>query len=353
VTRPAAYSQILVKAGAERSYIIRPEQIKVLATCRNLEEFVASLSKSPYEGLLKNVENLTAEKLQHVFKEELIRVCSKIVCFSPKEIQDFLRVYLSWLEIENLKGILKAKSAKIPYETIINRLHLTIEEVFGRKNLFIQAAEAEDVKDLIETFRETIYSPILSEAMLKYEETGSTKFFDFALDRAYYDNLLDSAETLPPKDSEISFSSLGPNIDKFNILTVIRSKLLGYPSHLTYRVITHKLYELSENNIKALISSENVNSALDLVSHSFYGKFLSRRETIEETLVIFENSIENFVFRRLYKTRLVDPFNIATPLSVVMLKEKETQNLITISSGIEYGWKPESIVSFFTGSYSS
>ena len=353
MTRATTYAQIVVKAGAERSYFLDPPKLKELAECSNLEDFVARLSKSPYESLLRDAGHLTAEKLQYIFKEELIRVCSRMVHFSPNEIQDFLRVYLSRLEIENLKSILKAESAKIPHETLIKRLHLSVEEIFKRKDLFIQAIEATDVKGVIETFKETFYSPILSEGMPKYEETGSTRFFDFALDRAYYDNLLSSFEKLPPKDSEISFSSLGPEIDRFNILTIIRSKLLNYPSHLIYREVTHRFYKLSENDIQVIISSETVNSAIDLVSHSFYGKFFTQQGSIEETLTIFENAIQNFVLRLLYKTRIVDPFNIATPLSVVMWKEKEVDNLTIISSGIKYGWKPESIASFLTAPYSS
>jgi V/A-type H+-transporting ATPase subunit C len=346
VTRATAYSQVVVKAGAERSYLIAPEKLGNLAECKNLEELKGLLNKTPYEDALKNVERPSAKKMQHAFKEELIRVCSKIVHFSPKEIQDFLRIYLSRLEIENLKSILKAKSAKIPYETLIGRLHLSIEEVFGRKDLFIQAAKADDIKGVMEAFKETIYSPILLEGASKYEEAGSTRFFDFALDRAYFDNLLDSFERLPSKDSEIVFSCLGPRIDGYNMLTIIRSKLQNYPSHLTFRAVTHRFYKLSENDVQALVSIESVDSALDLVSHGFYAKFLSRRENIEETLVFFESAIENSIFSRLHKMQIVELFNVATPLGIMMRKEKEVEKLITISSGIEYGWKPENIASF-------
>ncbi len=353
MTRAKTYAQIAVKAGAERRYLLDPQKLKDLVGCNNLEDLATRLGKSPYERLLKDVGHLTAEKMQYLFKEELIRVCDKIVSFSPNEIQDFLRIYLSWLEIENLKSILKAKSIKMPHETLVQRLHLSVEEIFKRKDLFIQAIDSTDVKGVIEIFGETFYSPILSEGMPKYEETGSTIFFDFALDKAYYDNLLGSFGTLPPKDSEIAYSSLGPEIDRFNILTIIRSKLLNYPSHLTYRAVTHSFYKLSENDIQAIISSELVNSAIDLVSHSFYGRFLIQQVSIEETLAVFENALQNFVLRLLYKTRISDPFNVATPLSVIMQKKKEVENLAIISSGIKYGWKPESIASFLTAPYSS
>ena len=95
MTRATTYAQIVVKAGAERSYFLDPPKLKELAECSNLEDFVARLSKSPYESLLRDAGHLTAEKLQYIFKEELIRVCSRMVHFSPNEIQDFLRVSLS------------------------------------------------------------------------------------------------------------------------------------------------------------------------------------------------------------------------------------------------------------------
>jgi len=346
VTRASAYSQIVVKAGVERSYLISAERLKSFAECKNLDELISRLNGTPYENLLKNVKQPTAEELQHVFKEELMRVCIRMVSFSPKGIQGFLKRYVSRFEIENIKSLLRAKNARLPYETLVKRLNLSIEDVFGKRELFIHAVKAEDVKGVIEAFRETVYAPVLLEGISGYEATRSTKLFDLSLDRTYYDDLLDSFKTLSQKDYDIASSCLGPEVDSFNIVTIIRSKLLGYPPHWIYRAITHHFHKLSEGYVRALVSSEDINSTLNLLNESFYGKFLASQERTEETVISFEKAIKRFSLEQLHKTRIADPFNVATPLSVIMRKENEVENLTIISSAIECGWKPEDTFSF-------
>ena len=342
--RASDYSQIVVKAGSERSYLIRREQIEGLAESKDLDELVSRLKGSPYETLLKNVRPISARKMQRVFEEELIRVCSKMVRFSPREIRFFLKDYISYFEIENLKTLLKMKHNGLPANVIVTRLHLSVEEIFGMKEKFVQAAKAEDVKKAVEMFRGTIYGPILSEGIARYEETGSTKFFDFSLDRAYHDKLLISASLIPKEDRETALQFVGLNVDMFNILTAVRSILLKYPPHLIYRAITHRFYRLDEKTIRDLVSSGNVDSALNRIKQSFYERFLTIHESIEETMINFEKRVKKFGLKLLEKGRIINIFSIATPLELIAKKENEMKNLTMISSGIEFGWNPEQLV---------
>jgi len=339
------YSQLIVKAGAERSYLIERKQIESLAESKNLSEFASRLKGSPYEPLLRSVTQISARELQRVFKEELIRVCSEMVKFSPIEIKNFLKDYASYLEIENLKTLLKMKHMKLPAEILMNKLHLSIEEIFGMKEKFVQAAKAEDVKTAVEMFSGTTYEPILAEGLTRYEETGSTKFFDFSLDRAYFDKLLFSAESLPKKDREIALHFAGLKVDMFNIITTIRSNLLKYPPHLVYRAITHRFYKLSERSMRDLVSSRDVDSALNRVKQTFYGRFLTLQKSLEESIFDFERKIRIFSSKFLEKRRVADIFSIATPLDLIVKKENELENLTRISSGVEFGWKPENLLS--------
>jgi len=342
--RASDYSQIIVKAGSERSYLIRREQMESLAESKDLDELMLRLKGSPYEILLKNIGQVSAKKLQRSFKEELIRVCGKMIRFSPREIETFLKDYVSYFEIENLKALLKMKHIGLPADDLTARLHLSIEEMFGMKTRFVQAAKAEDVKAAVKIFRGTIYESILSEGLARYEETGSTKFFDFSLDRAYHDKLLISASLIPKEDRETALQFVGLNVDMFNILTAVRSILLKYPPHLIYRAITHRFYRLDEKTIRDLVSSGNVDSALNRIKQSFYERFLTIHESIEETMINFEKRVKNFGLKLLEKGRIINIFSIATPLELIAKKENEMKNLTMISSGIEFGWNPEQLV---------
>jgi len=345
VTRVSAYSQIVVKAGVERSYLIDKKTLHSLAECRSSEELISRLKGSIYRNALRSIGNSSAEELQYIFKEELIRLYRRMLSFSPEEIQSFLRDYVSRFEIENLKALLKGKNVGIPQRTLVKRIHLSVEEIFGRRDLFTQAIKDKDVKSVIERFRETEYGPILLEGIQKYEETGSTKFFDFSLDRAYYENLLDSLGAIPQVDREMVSPFVGAKVDVFNIVTILRSKFLGYPPHSIYRMVTHRFYKLTESQIRSLISSESINSALNMIKKGFYGIFLLTPGEFEEVLINFERAVKSSGLADLEKKRIVDPFTIASPLSVIVRKEVEVENLTRISSAIECGWKPEDIVS--------
>ena len=346
MTRVADYSQVLIKASVERSRLLSKRQIKSLAECRSLDEMASQLRGTAYESLLSDIREPNAAKLQYAFKEEMIRVCKKILAYSPKRIRDSLENYIRYLEVENLEILIKMKSMGAPYDSILSMLHLSVDEILGLKGRFIQAAKASDVSSAIEAFRNTVYEPALSEGLKRYEETRSTRFFDFSLDRTYYDSLLNSAKSLPKADRRAALLLAGMRVDAFNIITIIRSKLLDYPPHLTFWAITRRFYLLSENQIRSMVSSGDVGSILDSVKETFYGRFLTQQRSIEETVMAFERKVDNFIMKRINRMRIAEPFTISSLLDVILRKEAEVKNLTLISSGIEFGWKPEDISQF-------
>ena len=303
------------------------------------------LKGSPYEPLLKEITQPSATKLQRIFKEEFMRVYNRILNASPKPIRGFMESYLRCLEIENLKILIKMKNMKAPSGSILKALHLYVEETFRMKEKFIQAAKARDVNAVIEIFKNTLYGPILSEGLKRYEETGLTKFFDFSLDRSYHDELLSSASSLPRGEREIALLLAGLRADSFNIVVALRSKFLDYPPHLIFWAITQRFYRLSEKQVRNMVSSSDISSALSYVKESFYGRFLGSQDNIEELITAFEKRVNRFIMKKLSGKRIVDPFSIATPLDVILRKEMEIKNLTSISSGMELGWKSEDIIS--------
>jgi len=152
LTRVTAYSQLLVKSGIERSYLLSRARLRDLAFCKSLEEFVSQLMDSPYMYLVKDIQHPTATRLQQLFKKEFVRVCKKIIDFSPRHIKSFIESYLRYLEIENLKVLIKMKNIGAPSNLISRILNLCVEEIFGMKEKFSQAAKAGDVNAVIEVF---------------------------------------------------------------------------------------------------------------------------------------------------------------------------------------------------------
>ena len=60
----------------------------------------------------------------------------------------------------------------------------------------------------------------------------------------------------------------------------------------------------------------------------------------------FERKVDSFIMKRINEMRIAEPFSISSLLDVILRKEAEVKNLTLISSGIEFGWKPEDISRF-------
>ncbi len=341
----SAYSQIVARTGAERGYLLGEEKLQRLAQSRNLKELTANLRGSPYENLLKTTTEPSLENLQRVFNDELARLYRKTMLYSPNELQVFLKDYISRIEIENLKTLLRAKNAHLSYESTTAMLNLPTEDILDRKEIFVEAAKAGDVKGSLKYFEGTPYAPALSEALPLFEDAKSTRFFELTLDRDYHERLLDSAKTVSRERNKTVLPILGPQIDLFNIDTIIRSKFLNFPPQWADMAVTSKFYKLSSSQIHALMLIESAASALTILKETAYRRFYFVRDTVEETLTGLEKAVEQNCLKQLNEMRIRDAFSISTPLDIIMEKEVEVENLTKITSGVEHNWTPEEITS--------
>ncbi len=342
----SGYSQIVVRTGVEHSFLLSRDRLHRLAETENLRELTANLKGTPYENPPRTFsEPVILENIQRAFQEELFRLYAKTVRLSPAEVREFLREYISHLEAENLKTLLRAKNSRLSYETTIGMLHLSIEETLGRREVFVQAAKAGDIDGAIKSFSNTRYARALSKAKPMFEKTKSTRFFDLALDRAYYEHLMDSKNNLNERNQRLIMPIIGAELDLFNIGTIVRSKLLGYPPEWIDDALTTGFYELSMNDVRALTLVESATSAVTVLKQTSYKKSLIAETPVEETLTHFEEDVKKHSLKYLDETRLRDPFNIVTPFGIMFKKEVEIENLTRISSGIEHNWAPEEITS--------
>ncbi len=341
----SAYSQIVARTGAERGYLLDKDKLQRLAESKNLTELTVNLRGSPYENLLKTSTEPSPENLQRVFNGELARLYRKTMLYSPNELQVFLRDYISRLEIENLKTLLRAKNAHLSYESITAMLNLPTEDLLDRQEIFVEAAKAGDIKGSLKHFEGTPYAQALSEALPLFEEAKSTRFFELTLDRDYHERLFDSTATLSKDHSKMVLPILGPQIDIFNIDTIVRSKFLNFPPQWVDMAVTSEFYKLSSSQIHALMLIESSTSALTILKETAYRRFYLVRNSVEETLTGLEKAVKQNCLKQLNEMRIRDAFSISTPLSIIMEKEVEVENLTKITSGVEHNWTTEEIAS--------
>lgn len=321
-------------------------KLERLAECKGLAEFVSELGDTVYSDILsKSPPPVTSRKLERLFRENLIETQIKITRTSPEISAEFLRtMFISRFENENIKNVLKAVNNGLLGSEMLSRVYMSVEDFLHNRRLFEEAFEAINVKSVVDIFRKTVYGAPLSIGLMKYEETGSTKFFDFILDETFYENAAAAFEKLPKKEQRNARFYLSMETDGFTILTILRGKILNYDSSSLRTIVPHNHFGLSERLVEAALSAENFESALSVFMKSRYGQVLVRAETPDKTLELFEKSQRKAMLEHAKRNRIQETFAIGAPIGFMVEKEAETYNLIALSVGIEYGWKPENLL---------
>jgi vacuolar-type H+-ATPase subunit C/Vma6 len=339
------YSNVLVKVAVERSKLLSKQKLERLTDCKTLKEFASELKETVYgEKIAKFTVPYDSRNFERVFRESLIEVAIKIVRNSPDIVSSFLKTYLLKFEHENIKTILRAASLGLSYNEIVSKLYLSMEEYLKRKEIILKSARAIHVKSVVDALKTTIYGPLLIYGLQKYEETASTKFFDILLDRMLYEHFGEKFKQLPKNERDVAFFYVSRENDIFNILTILRTKLLGYEPHWIRMAISRNSYNVPEQTIEAMLMADDFEAALNIIKQSFYENLFVRAESPEETISAAEKVFKQYMFEHAKKTKIGDPFNVGTPIALIVKKEIELYNLAAISLGIDYNWKKDDIL---------
>ena len=341
------YANVLAKIGSERGLLLSEIKLKSLAGTRSTAEFAAQLQGTVYQERISKLPlPLNSRRLERVFQESLIDAYMKIIKNSPISLAAYLKMHLDRIELETLKALVKGVYAQLSFEEKLAEIYLNMESFLKNRGLFEEAAKATDLKQLVNTFKETEYFPRLNLGLRRYEENGSTMFFDVLLDKEFHEKLCRGYESLPRKERPRAFFYSSMEVDTFLILMLLRGKALDYdPQWL--RMATPKCnFNLSNETVDALMMAADYKSAVSIVLKSNYGKFFANAPTPEETIAKAQKGFRRAVFRHAVENRITDTFNIGAPLGFMVLKEAETRNLSAISLGVEKAMKPEEILSF-------
>jgi len=341
------YSSVLVKIGVEKSHLLSKQKLERLVDCKTLTEFASELGQTVYgKKLGQMTPPYKTNDFERAFRESFIDVCIKMVQNTPDFVSEFLKTYLLKFEQENITTILRAVSIGLPSDEITSKLYLPVEKFLKRQEVILKAVIALQVKSVVDVLQTTVYGPSLITGLQKYEETGSTKYFDVLLDRLFYEKLGKSLEDLPKTEQELASFYVSRENDRFNILTILRAKLLGYDPHWIRMALSRNVYNIPEQTIEAMLMAKDFESAFNIVKQGYYKELFAKAETPEENLSAAEKAFKRDVFQHVQKTNIGDPFTIESPIAFIVKKENELRNLNAISLGIEYGVKKADILSW-------
>jgi V/A-type H+-transporting ATPase subunit C len=323
------YSFINAKIRAMKSRLLRDSFYQLLLETTHLDAFVKALMETDYSRELSEVDMKTPDISEVIaaLDRNLIDTYKTILqFFKVRTENDFIRIILSRLEIENIKIVIRGKFKGITSVMIADNL-IPAEGVSSLN--FEELINSRDVEHFVALLAKTRYERPLSDALPVFERDRRTAVLERPLDALYYLDLVRSIKTLSDADTQIMKTYLGTFCDVNNIMLILRSRLFfDLPSDDIMSMYIPYGYRLSRGEAVAL-SKTGEDDYREVLAKTHYGK----RVTSFKTLAELEMGLLSILTYQTRKMMMGYPFHIGTVAGFLALKETETGNLKSIAEG--------------------
>jgi len=330
---------LIPKVGAEKSLLFSRDYLNSLINLKSIKNIIENLKNTKYGELIEYLKPETTEDLEFIIEEFLISKYNKMIKASPEVINKFLSTMGLKFEIQNIKKLIKAKILNLSINEINKLVHMSIEHLYNRYDLFNKLIYSGSLIDLINSIKIDFYSSALKEALHAYQDTKTIYLFDCLLDLDYFKLLIEEAKNLKLLDNKFIRNLLKLEADIYNILTVMRSKHFGLKSHQILRLIVHDPILSPEIFYDKLIKTESFKESLHLIKKRFKNDPHFDQIDSIEMLYLYLNKIK----LKFYIENSIMRFSIEYPISTLKILEFEAKNLISIINGVNYGLEPEDI----------
>lgn len=339
-TMPYVYGNAAVSAWEGR--LLREQNLMELADAPNLASVLSLLENTEYRPYLAGIpreDGVDVVQIERALRENANSHYVELLQMVPEERKEVIEKLIGRVDLLNLKILITSIEERLPFEKVVERLQPSPTTPRERLELL---ARAESLEVLLEYLKGSEYYQVLSEVMSEYEKAGLQRIL-FALDKHYYSTLWREVLSKKPQ-REVLREMVGYEIDTVNIKTIARMKMAGRPPEEIEELIVRPSHMLTEAMLRSMITSEDLRSALEVISHVPYGRaLLEVLPKVESTGSLFEleRTLEENHLKLCKWLSLAKFFSLAPIVSYFYCKEMEVRNLRTIvrlkADGVEPG----------------
>ena len=307
-------------------------------------EIARFMRESTYERAINalGTRHDGVDLIEYALNADLARQFDYLLRWSNGRLYEQIARYLRKFDAWNAKTVLRGLYAESDSEAIEDDLIRAGELTEDRLAAMIGAGSIETA---IAELSGTIFTEPLEEAFQDYESTGLLVPLENAIDRAYYENLLDGVSGVMEGPAALYAEFLEAEIDFRNVRNALRIARSGAdidPGE--YFIEGGNLFDA--DGIAGLTA--NMDELIDRLRQSTYGDQLE--DAIDEledadSLVGFERGVEAALLE--YSGTLSNryPLSVCPVLAYVLAKEREVDNIRAVARGREAGLDPEEIES--------
>lgn len=342
-------SYVGTKAFALRGSLLDSATVKKLAEATSLEELVNRLRSTQYADSMSGLSApFNARRIELSLRERLAVVHHSVTQGAGryKILQLYYLKNIAW----DLKLALKARALNRTYEETTEYLDMKAEELVGRRDLIAKVLTAKDVNEAVSMLSGTEFFSDVEKALAAYTSRGEIRLFDVYIDHAVL-SAISKEYSLNPriyagKSADVNGIAdlVTLDIDTYNVLSVLRSKLWGLSESEVQELIVTPAKRVQSVVLTSMATSDSLAEAVKLLEPSYHFP-ISQTQSDEE----FIDQVEDGFARETRETATLafvwQGLSPGTILALIKLLEIEVGNLAAIAIGVEAEMDPKKILS--------
>lgn len=345
----------VVKSFAAKGTLLLKSALEGLAEAKDLDDLVTRLRATVYNEPVTRVEKpYTTTKLEMAFREHLASTHHSLAAVAP--FPALIEAYYLKYITSNLKTILKGKALDKDHDDLSRHVNLFPEQLIGRRDIVVRALSSNQLSEAVNFLRESEFGDEVDAGYKAYRETERPQVFDVYLDKALYTRIVNEYSLL--KKSEFSGlggseagkvrSILAVDLDRYNVLAVLRAKLWDLEPSSIRSLIIEPTFQVSQDILRRMIEIESTTEAVKQLAATEYRQIVPSGELDEAAVGSLEDGFNSITYRRARATFLWDVFSVSVVLGIIKLKELEERNLAAIAFGVDARIGFQGIVSKLT-----
>lgn len=279
--------------------------------------------------------------IEYALNRNVAKHFTDLLDWAGGRLHDRLAAYLRTYDVWNIKTVLRGIYTDSPAGEVRTDL---IRAGELDDTIIDQLLEAETIESAVEVLEGTIYYQPLTKNLPEYQETNVLVPLENALDRVFYERLLDLQPGLFESEPlKLYREYLQAEIDFRNIRNSLRLARSGADMDPTkYFIEGGILFDPAE--LRRLV--ENTDELVTHIQDSKYGDELrGALDQLEaaESLIQFEHALDAALLSYADQLSSRYPVSITAVMSYILAKEREIENIRAIARGREVGLSEEEI----------
>ncbi|ELZ87436.1 V-type ATP synthase subunit C [Haloferax elongans ATCC BAA-1513] len=330
---------VIARVRARRSALFGDEEYRKLVRM-GPAEIARFMEESEYETEINALGSRFSgvDLIEYALNANMAKQFNDILDWAGGRLYDLIARYLRKFDAWNVKTVLRGIYADSSRDEVKSDL-IRAGEFDDR--LIDRLLDATEIEEVVEILSGTMFGDGLEAAFEDYEEAGVLVPLENAVDRAFYEQLLENL--VVGEEAEQYREFLEAEIDFRNARNALRIARSGADlDPADYFIEGGTLFRASEITALATSTSELVSK----ISDSQYGDRLSGAISdleAADSLISFERALDSALLEYADTLGYVFPLSVTPVISYILAKEREVDNIRAIARGREAGLGPDEI----------